>query len=345
MSLDARIKVALGTFGLEADITCDDGETLAIVGRNGAGKTTLLRVIAGLQPLDRGTIVLGDDLLDDLPPEDRGIGVAFQDNLLFPHLDVTDNVAFGLRARGMSSGAAAERAAEWLTRVGLAAHQRAMPAQLSGGEAQRVALARALATEPRLLLLDEPLASLDAATRNDMRRVLREHLGQFAGPRLLVTHDPVDAAALADRVVVLENGRVVQTGTPAEITARPRHAWVADLAGTNLYRGTAGAAVIALDGGGTLHTGDDTLSGAVYAAVDPRGVALSRSRPVTSARNLWEGRVVAVESVGTRLRVQVDATPAITAEITPGARDELGLTEGAAVWIAVKATEVAVYPA
>jgi molybdate transport system ATP-binding protein len=345
MSLDAAVNVTFADFTLAVEIACAPGETVAVVGRNGSGKTTLLRAIAGLRPIDSGRVVLDGVTLDGLAPEERSVGFAFQDNLLFPHLDVLDNVAFGPRARGVKPVVARQRATEWLERVGLAAQAHAWPGQLSGGQAQRVALARALAIEPGLLLLDEPLASLDAATRNDVRRVLREHLAAFAGPRLLVTHDPIDAAVLADRVVVLEAGRVVQTGTPGEITARPRHAWVADLAGTNLYRGTAAGRLITLDGGGRLHAADATASGDVYAAVSPRAVALHREPPDSSARNRWEGRVTAIEPVGGRLRVRIEATPPITAEITGAAGDELALVDGSPVWVTVKATEVDVYPA
>ncbi|HZN12763.1 MAG TPA: ABC transporter ATP-binding protein [Acidimicrobiales bacterium] len=345
MTLQATVVASFADFTLDVDIECASGETVAIVGPNGAGKTTLLRAIAGLQPVDGGRITSGGVALDDLPPEARSVGFAFQDHVLFPHLDVTENIAFGLRARGARASTARVRAAEWLDRVGMATHGRSMPRELSGGQAQRVALARALATAPDVLLLDEPLAALDVATRNDTRRFLREHLAAFEGPRLVVTHDAVDAAALADRVVVLDAGRVVQVGTPSEITARPRHQWVADLAGINLYRGVAIGGRVGLSDGGVLAITDASTDGPVYAAIEPRAVALSRGRPDGSARNVWEGRVAAVEAVGNRRRVRVDATPSITAEITSAAGDDLGVVAGAAVWVAVKATEIDVYPA
>ena len=192
-----------------------------------------------------------------------------------------------------------------------------MPDELSGGQAQRVALARALALEPALLLLDEPLAALDATTRNEVRRDLRHHLATFPGVRLLVTHDPIDAAVLADRVIVLDDGHVAQTGTPAEVTARPRTPWVAELAGTNLYAGdTAGDSRVALTNGGILVVADHHEPGAVFAVIHPRAVALHRSQPEGSARNAWPGRISSVEAVGDRLRVRVDATPPIVAEVT-----------------------------
>jgi molybdate transport system ATP-binding protein len=237
-------------------------------------------------------------------------------------------------------------AGDWLTRVGLSDHVTATPRQLSGGQAQRVALARALAPNPALLLLDEPLAALDATTRNDVRRDLRRHLSTFPGIRLLVTHDPVDAAVLADEVIVLDHGHIAQTGTPSEITRRPRTPWVAELAGTNLFAGTAAAdGVVTLDGGAALVTADHLVPGPVFAVVAPRAVALHTTEPRGSARNAWPGRVSAIEPVGDRCRVQVDASPSVVAEVTAAAVADVGLAEGHEVWVAVKATEIDVYPA
>ena len=170
-------------------------------------------------------------------PERRGVGVVFQDYLLFPHLSVLENVAFGLRSRGTSRAEARRRAADWLASVGLADRGGAKPSALSGGQQQRVALARALVIEPRLLLLDEPLAALDVGTRTELRRDLRMHLATFPGVRVLVTHELLDAVALADRLVVLEHGRVAQTGTVADVATRPRSRYVADLVGINLFHG------------------------------------------------------------------------------------------------------------
>jgi len=351
VSLTASVGVDLDGFTLDVALAIDAAETTAVVGPNGAGKTTLLRALAGLRPLSGGRIDLDGTVLDDpaagiyLPPERRPVGVVFQDNLLFPHLDARDNVAFGLRARGHGRGEARRLADDWLDRVGLAGRRRTRPAELSGGQAQRVALARALALRPALLLLDEPLAALDATTRNDTRRDLRRHLATFAGVRLLITHDPVDAAVLADRIVVLDHGRVAQTGTPAEITARPRNPWVAELTGTNLFAGTAGVdGTVRLDGGGVLAVADRLGPGAVFATVHPRAVALHRHRPEGSARNAWPGRIGSVEPVGDRVRIAITAAPSIVAEVTTIAARDLGLTENANVWVAVKATEIDVYP-
>jgi molybdate transport system ATP-binding protein len=244
----------------------------------------------------------------------------------------------------MAAAKATTAARGWLERVGLAAEAPRKPASLSGGQAQRVALARALATNPALLLLDEPMAALDASTRVEFRRDLRRHLESFPGVRLLVTHDPVEAMAMADRLVILEQGRVLQSGSPAEVTQRPRSRYVADLVGVNLFRGRASQNVITIAGGGSLMTAGAS-DGEVFAVVHPRTVALFRTRPDGTPRNVWEGRAVDLDFEGDRVRVRLEGTPSIVAEVTPAAVRELSLDRGDPVWVAVKATEVDVYPA
>ena len=324
-------------------------ETVAIVGPNGAGKTTLLRCVAGLARLDAGHVTLAGRTLDDVAgrvhvePARRGLGVVFQDYLLFPHRSALDNVAYGLRVTGTRAAEARARARAWLDDVGLADRADARPGQLSGGQAQRVALARALATEPGALLLDEPLAALDVESRQDTRRRLRQRLRSFDGPVLLVTHDPVEAATLADRLVVIEGGTITQTGTVDEITRRPRSGWAARLAGVNLYQGDARDGRVTLTGGGEI-TVAGTCHGAVFVAIPPAAVALFRSRPEGTPRNVWAGRVDGFDSFADRVRVHLAGTPPITAEITPAAAAELDLAGGGAVHAAVKATEVTTYP-
>jgi molybdate transport system ATP-binding protein len=219
-----------------------------------------------------------------------------------------------------------------------------LPAELSGGQAQRIALARALAMEPGLLLLDEPLSALDVGMRAELRRDLRRLLTSFGGVRLLVTHDPLEAMVLAGRLVVLEGGRVVQSGTHADIAARPRSRYVADLVGVNLLGGDVADGRISLQGGGVLSV-PDAGAGRVFAVIHPRAVVLHRARPEGTARNVWPGRVDCLDVEHGRVRVHVVGTPSIVAEVTPGAVAELGLGPGSEVWAAVKATEITVYPA
>jgi molybdate transport system ATP-binding protein len=349
VTLAARCRVARGEFVLDAELQVADGELCVLVGPNGAGKSTLLRALAGLLPIDDGQIRIGDNVVDDpahnvfVPPEGRSVGVVFQDYLLFPHLSALDNVAFGLRERGVRKAAARAHAAELLERVGLREKRDLRPAALSGGQAQRVALARALAIEPALLLLDEPLAALDVQHRVGVRRDLRVALSSFAGARVLVTHDPVDALSLADRICILQQGRIVQEGPPAEIIARPRSQYVADLVGVNLFRGRAHGGTIAVGSEEITVAGDH--AGDVIATVSPRAVVLHRDRPDGSARNVWRGTVDGIERFGDRARVHVAGALPIVAEVTPAAIEALRLEPGTEVWAAVKATEVDVSPA
>ena len=350
MSLAARVRVRRGAHSLDVEIDVAPGETVAVLGPNGSGKTTLLHALAGLVPLDAGRITLDGVVLDDVaqqvavPTERRPVAVVFQDLLLFPHLSALENVAFGLRCRGRSRGDARHTAGEWLERMDLGGVAHAKATALSGGQAQRVALARALAVEPRLLLLDEPLAAVDVQARAQLRRDLRKHLASFGGIRLLVTHDPLEAFALADRLVVLQEGRIVQSGTPAAVTARPRSRWVADLAGVNLFRGHADGGRVVLEDGGELVVAEP-LVGDVFAVLHPRAVTLLRSRPEGSPRNVWRGRIEEIDVEGTVARVRVATTPAIVGEVTMAAVQALALVAGEDVWVTVKATEIVLYPA
>jgi molybdate transport system ATP-binding protein len=349
--LQAELDVRLGELHLRLDLEVGDGEIVALLGPNGAGKTTALRGIAGLQPLEAGRVELDGIVVDEpargtfVPTERRPIGYVFQDYLLFPRLSALDNVAFGLRARGRSKDEARSEAGRWLDRFGLADQAAARPRALSGGQAQRVALARALATGPRLLLLDEPLAALDASSRAQVRADLRHHLATFAGGRLLVTHDPVDAIVLADRLVILEGGTVTQQGTPAEVTARPASRYVAQLVGMNLLVGTAaGDHHVRLGTGAVLTVADPPPAGDVAVAIRPRAVAVHREEPGGSPRNAWPATVAEVEADRDRVRVTLAGPVPVTAELTPAAVAELGLVPGAPVWAAVKAVDIDAYP-
>jgi molybdate transport system ATP-binding protein len=347
--LAARIGLRLGALDLDVEVEVGDGEVVALLGPNGAGKTTVLRAVAGLEPVDRGRIAIDGRVVDEpatgvlVPPEDRAVGFVFQDHVLFPRLSAVDNVAFGLRARGASKAEARSKAMAWLERLDVAAHASSRPGALSGGQAQRVALARALATEPRLLLLDEPLAALDAQSRVHVRAELRRHLRAFAGARLLVTHDPVDAMVLADRLVVLEGGRVTQAGSPSDVARHPRTRYAAELVGTNLLRGTAVGRRRVRVGAGDLTVADPLPATEVAVVVRPQAVSLHRHEPDGSARNAWPVTVVDVESDGDRARVQLAGPVPLVAEVTAAAVDDLGLVPGAALWASVKAVDVLVY--
>jgi molybdate transport system ATP-binding protein len=350
MNLDATIGIRFDRFGLDVGLQIASGEVVALVGPSGAGKTTVLRALAGLLPLTTGRVVLDGRVLEDtatgtyVPPERRNLGVVFQDALLFPHLSVLDNVGAGLRFTGASRRSARTHARAWVERIGIAELASAMPGALSGGQAQRVALARALAIQPQVLLLDEPLSALDVTTRSDVRRELRRHLDAFGGIRLLVTHDPIDALALADRLIVLEHGQVVQSGSSLEVTAQPRSRYVADFVGVNWLQGRATGGRVDLTDGSTL-TVPDVPPGAVFVVVHPRAVALHRSKPEGSPRNVLRGTLVAADDEGTRVRVRLTMPFPLVAEVTRAAAAELELDRGGELWVTIKATEISTYGA
>jgi molybdate transport system ATP-binding protein len=354
MSLEAEVRLARGALTLDVALAVPSGSTLALLGPNGAGKSTIVQVLAGLLRPDAGRIALdGRALLDtaagvDVPPQERGVGVVFQDLLLFPHQTAEENVAFPLRARGVAPDRAAARARELLSQLGVAHRTDARPAALSGGEAQRVALARALAAEPSLLLLDEPLSALDVQARGNIRALLGRVLTTFPGSAILVTHDPVDAMTLGDRLAILEGGRITQTGPPDAVRRAPATAYAAELVGVNLFRGRLvplepGAARLVTDTGeivvATSGITYDTTDG-VIARLRPADIALHLEEPHGSPRNVLYGRVAAISLDGLRARVQIDSHPPVTAEITPGSVARLGLAEGIAVWASFKAVEV-----
>ena len=343
------LRVRRGTVTVDVRLEAARGQVTAIVGPNGSGKSTFLRAIAGLLPIDEGEIAIEGRVVDDgdrvfVPAEHRPIGMVFQDYLLFPHLSVRDNVAFGPRARGLPSRDARLRADEWLARFDVADLAPLRPTQISGGQAQRVALARALATEPSVLLLDEPLAALDAGTRARVRGELGARLRDFAGVTLLVTHDALEALVLADRIVVLEAGRVVQQGTVADVAARPASAYVAALMGVNLLRGhSRDGRIVLADGGEIVAAG--APDGPVLATLRPSAITVHRMRPEGSARNVWSAMVGSLEEAGDRIRVAFVGAPSVLVDLTAAAVAELSLEPGASAWLAVKATEVQAYPA
>jgi molybdate transport system ATP-binding protein len=405
--LDARVTGRRGTMDFDLRVSLEPGDVLAVLGPNGAGKSTLLECLAGVLTPTGGHIALdgrelfraGDPRISggpdepargaardraaprggrSVPPARRGIGLLGQEPRLFPHLSVRDNVAFaiahGRRAERMPRARARAQADEWLARVGLDGVGERRPRQLSGGQQQRVAIARALAARPAVLLLDEPLASLDVEVAPEIRRVLREQLRATGTSAVLVSHDVLDAVAMADRVAVVERGRIVESGRTAEALLSPRTPFLATLAGVNLVLGVAAGGLVVAGQrafAGTLTgTGTGTGSGApasapgpaeaptrpgvsaaqalpdgvrAAAVFRPSSVIVATSRPEgTSLRNIWSDRIVAVEPSpgGARLRF---AQPALSADVTAAALAELGLGAGDEVWLAVKASEVGLH--
>ncbi|WP_439936853.1 sulfate/molybdate ABC transporter ATP-binding protein [Nocardia sp. N13] len=304
---------------VRADLVAEPGEVVVVIGPNGAGKSTLLRAIAGLEP---GRVLVGDQDWTDLEVPRRRVGYVFQDQSLFPHLTALDNVTFGPRARGEGRAAAERVARGWLERFGIADLADRKPRELSGGQAQRVAIARALATDPDVLLLDEPFTGLDVSVQMALRIELGQHLRDFRGTALLVTHDAIDALTLADRVLVLDEGQVAQVGPPAVVAAEPRTPHVARLVGLNL-----------------VTDGDDLM------AFTPDAVVVSLAEPEGSSRLHWHGRVATLAPHGDAVRLLVHATPDLLADVTPAAAAELGLVPGREVWLSAKATAVSRYGA
>lgn len=332
-----------------------EGETVAVLGPNGSGKSTMLAVAAGLLRPDSGWARLGDRVLFDLggpgrdhdrgrgrwlPPHARGIALLAQEALLFPHLSVLDNVAFGARSRGRSRSESAAHARVWLEQVDAVELAGRRPAELSGGQAQRIAVARALAADPALLLLDEPMAALDVSVAPALRRMLR---GVLAGrSAVIVTHDVLDAFTLADRVVVLDDGRVVDSGPTAAVLERPRTPFAAGLTGVNLITGTArGGGVLTADGRRiearfTEPVTDGTAAGV---SVRPAAVEVTLEEPPASCR--LPGRVTDVEPRGDTVRVRAGT---LAADLSPRAAAELDLAPGATVWFSFVADDATAYP-
>ena len=343
--VDAHLVVHHPGFTVETRFQVASGHVLALLGPNGAGKSTVLRALAGLLPAQGHLRVDGVDLLS-VPAERRPVGFVFQDFLLFPHLTVVETVAFGPRCQGMPARQARRLALDLLTDMGVAEYARARPRTLSGGQQQRVALARALATRPRLLLLDEPMAALDADTRMSVRAMLRCRLTAFSGATVLVTHDPLDAMVLADRVLVLEDGVSVQEGTPGDVARRPRTDYVARLVGVNLYRGRAAGTRVQLagpHGSAVALTVAYPQDGEVFDAFPPHAVAMNRERPHGDPRNTWLLTVDGVERFGPTCGSTVRGGGGERRHHRSRARRPLP-PSGDRVWAAVKATEVECYP-
>ena len=365
--LAANLQLTRGAFTLDVQLTLAPGEVLALLGPNGSGKSTVLDLLAGLATPDTGTVTLDGATLTApgrlVAPENRAIGLLGQEPLLFPHLSARANVAFALRVgeAGLNAAEARVQADRWLDRVGLAGLGNSLPGALSGGQQQRVALARALAAGPRVLLLDEPMAALDAETAPFIRQLIREQLAETGTSAIIVTHDIVDAVVLAHRVAVLHHGALIDEGTTAAVLAAPQNPFVAALAGVNLVVGTVqNGAVVAPDGrtfwvrpADAAALSPTTPASATLAAEAPApAAAVFRPASVVvhteqprhaSPRNVWSARVSGIEpgTGGVRLRTRGD--PEVIAELTPAAVADLGLQVGSTVWLSVKATDVSAY--
>lgn len=342
--LRVEARTLVGDLALDVALETTPGRCLALVGPSGAGKSTVLRIAAGLHRPEHGLVTCGDARWLDttaainLPPEQRRCGYVFQQYALFEHLTAWQNVAYGLR--GLPRRERKARAHGLLERFGLADRAAARPRTLSGGERQRVALARAVAPKPHALLLDEPLSALDPRTRAAASRELRAVLQEADVPAILVTHDYAEAAAFGDRVAVLDAGKIVQEGSPAQLAATPSSSFVADFTGAVVLTGTArreaGATVVDLDGGGTV-TSTDEAAGPVAASVFPWEITLEpladagAARSPTSARNRIDATIVSITVVGGRARIGLSARQPLVAEISEASATELELRPGTAV--------------
>ncbi|MCY2930771.1 MAG: ABC transporter ATP-binding protein [Planctomycetota bacterium] len=327
----------------------------AILGPSGGGKTTVLRSLAGLERPEQGFIRFGPETWLDaargvfLPPSRRGIGYMFQEYALFGHLTVSQNVGFGLS--GSPAGARRRRVGEMLDLMRLGAMAGRFPRQLSGGEQQRVALARALARKPRLLLLDEPLSALDGPTRTELRRELRPLLKQFDIPVVLVTHDHTEALSLADRVLVMDRGVIVQSGPAGEVFGHPASLSVARLVGVEnvlagVVRGVSeGLATVQVGLARLLAVVEEPVEGDVHVCIRPEDVLLQKGPlPQSSARNHLPGTVVSLAIDGPLVRVTLDCGFELTATITRPALEDMAVRETHGVTALIKATAIHLLP-
>jgi molybdenum ABC transporter ATP-binding protein len=353
--LSVQFRKQLREFELEIGFQVRPAETLVVIGPSGCGKTTTLNIIAGLVVPDEGRISLaGRALWDsaagvDVPTERRSIGYVFQDFALFPHMSVSENVAYGLRNRKARKETIAARVKEALALLGIEHLRRHRPGALSGGERQRVALARAIACQAEILLLDEPLGSLDAQTRNQVRGELRRLLGLVGRIAIMVTHDYIDALTFGDQICVLDRGHVLQIGSRAELLRRPKSRFVAELTGVNFFEGeiTAapqqGPAEIEVNGARLYALSQQHQAGETMVAFFPSDVAISRETPASSALNVFRTSIREIVHLGDKVRLSLNGALPMCAEITAGSLERLRLREGDEVYASVKATAIKTY--
>jgi molybdate transport system ATP-binding protein len=356
--LDVAVSRRLGAFQLDVALIVPTGRTLVVVGESGSGKSTLLRLLAGLERPDSGRIALDGHAWFDsaagigVPAWERTVGFVPQDYALFPHLTVSENVAFGLRAQGISAASAMPRVARSLDQLGIAAHAHARPGELSGGQQQRAALARALVLEPELLLLDEPLSALDLHTRQVIRTELRRILESLPCVTVYVTHAPSEALVLGEQIAVLENGRMTQVGGREEFLLRPRSRYVAGFLGINLFHGRIverladGLVRVSTGHGDVLSVAPDGDDLNVVLTVAPAAIALHRERPLGDTLNSFPGRIAELAPqppTGDRVRITLESEPRLVAEVSSNALARLGMREQDAVWASFEAADVVCY--
>jgi len=353
--LSVEVKKQLREFPLEIGFEVKPAETLVIIGPSGCGKTTTLNLISGLVEPDEGNIALGDQVLFDgsggvsVPTEKRSIGYVFQDFALFPHMTVKENVAYGLRARRRPKAEIPNKVDNVLGLLGITHLRERRPGALSGGERQRVALARAIACDAEILLLDEPLGSLDAQTRNQVRGELQRMLRVIGQITIMVTHDYIDALTFGDKVCVMDKGRVLQMGPREELLHHPKSRFVADLTGVNFFEGTISSG--SEEGLAEVWVGDSCLHavcegkdvGGVLVAFFPSEVTISPERPLGSARNVFRSQVKEIIHMGDKVRVSLNGALPMCAEISAEALKELRLGEGDTVYASLKATAIRTY--
>ena len=350
--ISLRVRKQLRDFMLDVAFAVPEGQCLGLVGPTGCGKTTVLRLLAGLLQPDEGEVTLHDTVvLDtvrhlDVSPQQRRVGMVFQDFSLFPHMTVAQNVAYGARARGAGRRQAHEAALAALETVGLAAQAALKPTRLSGGQQQRVALARALASGAQVLLMDEPMSALDATTRRRVRGELRQLIKTLGLTTIIVTHDVVDALTLGDVLCVMREGRIVQMGDRRELLARPRDRFVAEFLGINLLEGVAGPGpdgLTAIRCGEVTFYSSDEVGGEVLLTCNPRDIVLSREAPDDSSLNVLHGRVAGLAHFGAQTRVSIEDGVSLTAEITHLSEERLDLKTGEDVYASFKASATHVY--
>ncbi|ADN37170.1 ABC transporter related protein [Methanolacinia petrolearia DSM 11571] len=342
------ISIKLGEFSLEKiNLSIEKGEYVVILGPTGAGKTIVLETIAGIYPPDSGSIELNGEDITFADPKDRNISMVYQDYMLFPHLSVYENIAFGLSVKKNPADEIEKKVSEVAGILGISHLLHRSVINLSGGEKQRTAISRAIVMEPDVLLLDEPLSALDVRTRERLRKELKRLHMRFKTTVLHVTHNFEEVFSLADRVAVLNQGKIIQTGVPNQVFSQPESKFIAEFVGTeNIFRGDitsgSGCSVITVDGLDIVSTATG-IEGKVYASVRPEDIMLSREPLKTPARNSFEGIVESITNNGTMVEIRVDAGIPFVTVLTRRGFSDIGIMEGDSVFLTFKAAAVHVF--